>query len=196
MHSRRFACLLIGLWLGGGFLMAWIAADNPSVPSRMMSSADPAASLRVRALGPVEVTALLRHEAAEITRDEQDVWGFVEIGLGAFLFCFLLFGTQEGKLSLAIALLMLIGAAVQRLFLTPPIHTLGRLTDFMSTDAAAGYKARTMVLQGAYVGVEIAKWVMGACLAATLIGGRRPHSRNSWQQINVVNKPNHRHVNR
>lgn len=175
--------------------MAWIAVDNPLLPSRIMSSADPAASLRVRALGSVETTALLRHEAAEITRDQEDVWGFAEIGLGAFLFCFLLFGTQEGKLSLVLALLMLIGAVVQRFFLSPPLNALGRLTDFMSANAAAGYKARMVVLQGAYSGMEVSKWVLGACLAATMIGGRRASSKNSWQQINVVNKPNHRHVN-
>lgn len=196
MHSRRFACLLIGLWLGGAFLMAWVAIDDQNLSSRVTSFADPAAMLRIRALGPTETTALLHHEAAELARDEQQTWCYIQIVLGVFLFSFILFGTGEGKLSLALSLLMLIAAIAQAFFLTPQIAALGRLTDFMNAETAAGYHARMVVLQGGYTGVEIAKWIVGATLAAVLIGRRRAYSGNSWQQFNVVDKANHRHVDR
>jgi hypothetical protein len=196
MHSRRFACLLIGLWLGGGFLMAWIAIDNRTLSSRVTSFADPAAMLRIRALGPSQTTALLRHEAAELTRGQLETWELAQIALGGFLFSFLLFGTGEGKLSLGLALCMLLCVLVQRFLLSPQTESLGRLTDFMSVEAAAGYRARLLVMQGAYTGVELTKWIMGGALSLILISRRRAHSGNSWQQFNVVDKANHRHVDR
>lgn len=197
MHSRRFACLLIGLWLGGAFLMAWIAVENRSLSARVATPADPAAMLRIRVLGTAETTALLRHEAAEQTRNQLEIWEYAQLALGTFLFSFLLFGTGEGKVSLALALAMLIGVVVQRFALTPQLDSLGRLTDFVTTEPSGAFRARLVVLEGAYTGIELTKWILGAALAAVLVGRRRrTHLGDSWQQFNVVDKADHRHVDR
>jgi len=176
--------------------MAWTAADNSRLAGKVASFDDPAGMLRVHALGTPEASALLRHEASEITRGEREIWEYAQLALGAFLFSFLLFGTPEGKVSLALALLMVVGTAAQTFGLGPQLDSLGRLTDFMSSDAASGYHARLLVMQGAYFGVEIGKWTLGAILAAILIGRRGTRSGDTWQQFNVINKANHRHVDR
>jgi len=176
--------------------MAWVATSNTTLANRVASVDDPAAFLRIRALGSTETTALLHHQAAELTRGQLEMWEIAQLVLGCFLFSFLLFGTAEGKVPLALALLLLIAVAVQRFALTPQLESLGRLTDFMNSSAAAGYRARLVVMQGAYAGVELAKWVSGIALGIILIARRNVRSGDSWQQFNVIDKANHRHVDR
>src|ERR1035438_7375562 len=35
MHSRRLACLLLGLWFGGGAFMQWISTENYRAVDRL-----------------------------------------------------------------------------------------------------------------------------------------------------------------
>ena len=62
MHPRRLACFILGLWLGGGLLVAWAAADSFRAVDRLLAAPSPEASLRLRALGPSATRALFRYE--------------------------------------------------------------------------------------------------------------------------------------
>lgn len=198
MHSRRFACLLLGMWLAGGFLMTWIVSRNARSVDRMLRQAAPEATLRIKVLGPKQTGLLLRYEAAELNRHSMEIWELGQIALGGFFFFFLLFATDETKISLGLALIMLAAVLVQRFAISPEILSLGRLTDFMPENEAAGYHARLIVMQGAYLGVEIGKAGVGLALAALLVG-RRPRRAPSGyirNQFNVVDKTDHGHIDR
>jgi hypothetical protein len=196
MHSRRFACLLLGMWLAGGLVVTWLVGENSHAVDRLLASGDPTATVRIKMLGPAETTVLLRYEAAELTRHEMGLWQGAQIGLGFFFLCFLLFGTGEGKFSLALSAAMILCVLVQRLFIWPEVVSIGRLTDFLPSGGSAGYHAKLLVMESAFFGVEIAKWVLLIVLAAILIGRGRGRGRSSrtWDKFNMVNKTNDRHV--
>jgi hypothetical protein len=197
MHSRRFACLVLGMWLAGGLLFTWLVNENAYTVDRLLVQADPAATLRIKVLGASETGLLLRYEASELTRHEMQLWQLAQIALGGFFLLFLLFGTSEGKFSLMLALVLLICVLVQTLLIAPEIASLGKVTDFLPPTAGSGYRSRLLVMQSAYFAVEIGKWVVMVVLGAILVGrGRGSRSEKSWDKFNVVNKANHGHVDR
>jgi hypothetical protein len=137
MHSRRLASLLLGLWLGGALLAAWVAAMNRRSPERLMAGAAPAARLEFKSLGPNAARAL-DHYAAEQNRALAKNWGRAQLITGAALFLFLLFGTPEKKGRLTLALAMLVFTAVQRLLLAPQMDALGQLMDYAPAGIDSG----------------------------------------------------------
>jgi len=199
MHSRRFACLLLGLWLGGAFLTAWVAGQNFRTGDRLLTTADPEAMLRLKAVGDAgEARALVHHAVSEENRDLFETWEYVQLFLGLFFFAFLLLGTGEGKIPLALALLMLLIVAAQRFALTPNLTAAGRTLDFARNGGAHGDQARFNVLHGVYIGLELGKWAAAGLLASILIfqRSRRSGSGYARKQINLVDKSNHGHIDR
>ncbi len=193
MHSRRIACFLLGLWLGGELLLAWIAAASLRSADGLIAEPSPAAALHIKESGPAGAR-LLRYHAAELARDVESQWGLAEIGLTAFLLLFLLFGTHEGKFTLLIALTILGIVLAERLALAPEIASLGRMVDFAGPKAYAAERIRLGVLEKSYWGVELLKWAAGAVLGFRLML-RRGRSRDSWKQVDMVDKADHGHVN-
>ena len=196
MHSRRFACLLLGMWLAGGLVVTWLVNENSHAVDRLLATADPAATVRIKVLGPAETTTLLRYEAADLSRHEMGLWQAAQLLLGFFFLFFLLFGTGEGKSSLALAAILILLVLAQRFLIWPEVVSLGKLTDFLEPGPGSDYRTRLLVMESSFFGVEIAKWVVIVVLAAILIGrgrGRRG-SHRSGDKFNVVNKTNDRHV--
>lgn len=196
MHVLRFACLLLGMWLAGGFFMSWVAAENLRSADLLVSSADPAAMVRLDALGPGEGRALARHQVAEQNRDLFETWEFVQLFLGIFFFLVLLLGTAERKVPLGLAVFMLLLVFPQRFWLTPAMDSLGRSMDFAPAGGSPGDRAHFQMLHSTYLGMELLKWAAGMLLAAMLIlrRSRRSGSRHARQQLNLVNKPDHGHI--
>jgi hypothetical protein len=198
MHSRRFACLLLGMWLAGGVLVTWLVNENSRAADRLLLGSDPAATLRIKVLGPTETQMLLRYEAAELTRRELNLWQGAQIAFGVFFLFFLLFGTAESKFSLALALVLVLSVAIQRFAIWPEVVSFGRLTDFVPAGSGSGYRNRLLVMESAFFTVEIGKWVVMVVLGATLIsrGRRRGRSNGSWNQFNVIDKTDNSHIDR
>jgi len=196
MRSYRIACLVLGMWLAGGFFMAWMATENFLAADRILNQGNPAAIARLNAIGLAEGQALLRYQVSEQNRFYFESWEIIQIFLGGFFFSFLLLATREGKATLGLALFMLMLLAAQRFVLTPEITALGRTMDFMPPAQVAGEHAKFLVLHTAYVAVELAKWGLGLLLAVVLImqGDRR--SRHVRQEVNPIDKANYRHINR
>lgn len=184
------------MWLAGGLFMAWVATENLGSVDRLLADPAPAATLRIHQLGREEARNLLRYEAAEQNRYYFEQWEIVQIVVGCAFFFFLLFGTTEGKFSLALALALVAIVTVQRFLLTPELQAVGKLLDFANPAAVAGERAKFRVIHTAYASLECGKWGIQLWLAAVLIGRGRPRSRNARQQIDLVNKTDYRHVDR
>jgi hypothetical protein len=85
----------------------------------------------------------------------------------------------------------------QRFLMTPDIVGIGRSIDFVPADARGSAGKKFEVLHTAYVGAELAKWLLGLGLATILIAGRRKGSREDVrEQLDLINKANYRHIDR
>ena len=200
MRSRRFACMLLGLWLGGGFFMSWIAAGNFRSVDRLLAKPDPVAAMQFRLLnstGGIKANArmLLRYQVSEQNRAYFEQWEIVQIILGLCFFFFLLFGTRENKFLVAVTLVPLVITAIQRFGLTPEITGLGRVLDFVPAAMDTPDRSRFWVLHNAYVVSEVCKWAVEIGLGVWLVmtGRRRSDVRN---ELDMIDKANYRHINR
>src|SRR5215831_11979680 len=125
MHYRRIVCLILGLWLGGGVIMAWFGARSFITPQQVINESNPGFALQTKPLGPATTRAVLKHQVAQMNRWLFQSWENLQLAIGVFLFCYLLFGTMEGKFTLGLALVMLALVAVQRIGISPTMGGLG-----------------------------------------------------------------------
>ena len=196
MHARRLACFILGMWLAAGIAIAWLEREDFQTIQDVLSQPDPAVAERVKVLGAHETYLLMGHVAAEQRQRTIRSWEDLQLVLGLGFFFFLLFGTREGKLSLAIALLLVGLVMLERLLLTPEALSLARIAGFAHNRAASAEEVRRTVLSSTHAGFEFAKWILEAALAAVLVVRRGGRSGDSGDQLDVVDKPDHGHVNR
>jgi hypothetical protein len=184
------------MWLAGGLVLEFVAAGNFRAVDRTIHDPQPSAAIRILKLGAADSRMLLRYQAAEQNRAAVEAWENVQL-LGSLLFFFyMLFATTEDKFALGVALLLVVVVALQRFLLTPELNGLGRLLDFVPDSAPSPYRGRFGNLEATYLGVEIGKSVAQLGLAAMVMSGARRRSRHSGRKLNVIDKPDDRHVNR
>jgi hypothetical protein len=193
MHYRRIVCFLLGVWLGGGILMAWYGARGFATVGTIINQANPAFVAQTKPLG-AEVTRLtVRYVLAEQNRWLFRSWENMQVMLGIILFCYLLFGTLEGKVSLGVMVTMILLTMLQRLLISPEMGVTASIMEYAPGDLAAQEHARFWLLHNAYLVVEALKLGFGVILGISVMSGRR--SVDTLNQFNLVDKANHRHVN-
>ena len=198
MHARRFACFVLGLWLGGSLFLWWSSSADRRAADNLVERANPAARVQLKSMGS-SARLLLDYGAAERSRSWRRTWEIGQILCGGLFFLLMLFGSRESHFLLGGILLMVLLVFAERLLLTPELTAEGRLLDFGAVDAAvAAYRAKLRVLETAYGGVEAAKFGLGLALTASLVFSRRRGGRSSdfRRQLNMVDKANYRRVNR
>jgi hypothetical protein len=195
MHSRRIACLLLGLWMGAGLWMLWVAEDNAASVQTLLRRPSAAAEAYLKTLGRTPVGPLAQYLAAEQNRSLFETWGVVQIALSGVFFFFLLFGTRLGKVPLALALLLFLIALGERLAISPGMELVGRATDF-AADPSHRLRLARDVLSYGYATAEIAKWLLAVAVACFLIWQRTSRSLDSGQEVDMVDKANYRHIDR
>ena len=176
--------------------MVWVAGESFSSVDRLLARPHPVATAEFKELGRADARLLLRYQVSEQNRRYFENWEVAQIIMGGLFFFFVLFATSENKFALSVVLVMIAGVLVQRFVLTPGMISLGRMIDFVPPDAPSGERTQFWVLHSWYWGVEVVKWVLGLVLAARLISRRSRRSGHARQQIDMVDKANHRHVNR
>jgi hypothetical protein len=192
MHYRRIVCLILGIWLGGGLIMAWFGARSFSTPDRLVNQPNPAFALQAKPLGTA-TRAVLKHEVVEMNRWLFQSWENLQIVIGIFFFCYVLFGTMEGKFTLLLALTMLILTAVQRIGMSPALSSLGASLDYLPQESIASERAKFWLLHSAYIGVELTKLGLGVIVIAIVLS--RSRAMDPMNQFNMVDSTKHRHVN-
>ena len=196
MHTRRLACFILGIWLAAGISVAWLEREDYQTIQDVLSQPDPAVAQKLKALGAHEAYLLMGQLAAQRQERAVETWEDVQLVLGLVFFFFLLLGSSEGKLPLALALVLVAMAVLERFELTPEVLSLARTAGLGGGGASSGEQMRRTMLNSAHLGFEIAKWIVQAALAAVLV---LPHSRRSGDagdQIHAIDKANYRHVNR
>jgi hypothetical protein len=185
------------MWLAGSLLAVIDYEGAKRTADDLVASHSGAATLRLKSLPPVDAGEVLRYGVMEDARARIDTWAWCEVVLGAVFFLFLLFGTGEGMAPLVIALFMLSIAVGQAFLLNPAIISIGRQLDFVIPGVERGDRGKLAVLEMCMAGLEALKWAVGLFLAFLLIRHKRsPESGGAWDQVNVINKADHSHINR
>jgi hypothetical protein len=193
MHYRRIVCFLLGIWLGGGILMAWFGARSFGTVGSIMAQSDPAFVSLSKPLGPGATRMVLHYAVVEQNRWLFKSWENFQITLAVLFFCYLLFGTLEGKASLALMLAMLALTLIQRMWISPELGLTARTMDYVASDLAAQERARFWLLHNAYLVVETLKLGLGTLLGVIVMS--RSRSVDPLNEFNMIDKANHRHVN-
>jgi hypothetical protein len=191
MLGRRFACFVLGIWLGCELLLGWVAMANAQSANRTLQAIHAPPATLALGLGPT-----LRYQAAEQTRGLLEDWGWAQIALGGFLLLFLLLATDERQRSLALALFMLALSAGQRLLLTPEMAAWGRALDYAPAGAQIVERTSLLTIENIYLGMEALKWAAGLLLAGRLTLRTHGRSGRVRRQVDMVDEPNHGYIDR
>jgi hypothetical protein len=196
MHFRRLACFLLGLWLGGAIFRFILTQLEPREAADTIVNWSPSAAAQFRGIPPAQQSALLRYGAAERMRWFAENWDTTQLLFASAFLLYILFATREGKLVVALAGFMLLLSVTQKVFVTPEVIALGRLADFVPSGVVSPERTKLELMKSAYGGLEILKWLAGLFIAGRFVFGRSKRSALGRQEIDMVDKANHRHINR
>jgi hypothetical protein len=195
VHTRRIAAFFLGAWLAGSLLMMFLSVQDSRSATAVISTSLPQARKMIDALGAEQAGLLLRHAAAEESRSVVFVWERIEILLALVLGGCLFLGTQKRVFPILLCSAMLVLALFQHFGLASELAYRGRETDFPPGNASVGPIERLRALQAIYYGAELMKLIAGGVLASYLFVFRSSR-RSSRKEVNAVDNPDHRHVNR
>jgi hypothetical protein len=187
--------MLLGFWLAGSIVMTFIAADSANSAGRLLRDHGPAASLHIQSMGREEARIMLAYPVRQQVRWWLEGWENLELALGAFFFLFLLFGTREGKLALSVTLGIYAIVLFERFFTLPQMLYLGGQMDFVAENVVTPDRNELIAVQNAFTGVEIVKALVILGLSVYMIARTR-RSSHSWDNVDMVDKSDHRHVDR
>jgi hypothetical protein len=191
MHTRRFAAFLLGTWLGCSVLVLWFQFYNLRFASGLLATPSDSAMEITQKLPDTELRLMLHYYAAEQNRRYVYLWERAEMVLALALGASLFLGTQKRIFPLILCALMLLVVVFQHTGVTPELAYRGRLADFPPGNNTTGTVLRVYALEQIYAWVEGVKLVVGVVLASYLFVFR---ARRSRKQLNLVDNPDHSHV--
>lgn len=198
MHSRRFLAFFVGLWLAGLLVVSYVTAFSSRTVNFVMENPPHEASRWVDILGKDRTRTLLQHYDAEVNRSLLEAWGYADLVLCVFILITAVM-IKSGKPAMIAAALLLVLCLASVFLLTPQVVAVGRLLDFRSHFPVPPERAQFASLNGMLLGVSFVRVLTAAILAAVLMHrSQKPRSRrvSRLDEIDPVNHPNYRHINR
>ena len=194
MHTRRLATFLLGAWFTGSLLMAFLAVHNFDGVERILEAPAPQAQQMVQTLGGYwQARSLLRYQVSELNRYYFAHWEWAQVLLGLTLAVTLLFATRGNWLAIGVCVFMLLLVLFQHFFILPDMLWIGRALDFAPDSPWRGHFVRLHVI---YSAVEVVKLLLAFGLTTYLFAVRPKPHRRSLDEIDPIDKANHRHVDR
>jgi len=173
--------------------MALVVVQNLHSSGLVTNSPVEPVTRMIKTLGQDQMTLLLRHQAAQQTRNLYYVWEQVQIALGLLLGACLYFATQKRMFSLVLCCVMLSLVMFQFWAITPELGYRGREMDFPISGADPSGMVRVLLLYQVLVVTEGLKLIVGGVLASYLFVLRTSRKR---RQIDLVDDPDHSHIDR
>jgi hypothetical protein len=165
---RAAMSLLLGAWLVGTILVAFVAAENFWIIDRLLAtSVHPVFHESVSTLPAGGARALMRYLASEQNRFFFMWWGWAEVVLGVALVA-MAARTGSGRLLLGFGLMLAL-AAVSQFYLMPRIADVGRALDFVPREPPPPNLRTFGLLHAAYSVIDIVKLVAGGWMAWILL---------------------------
>lgn len=206
MHTRRLVAFLLGVWLGGMLLVAYITNSNISTTRNMLENPAEGPRRMIELSGRERVLTLLNHNTSEINRSIVEFWEWVQIAVGVGIVCTLPFAMRLKWAYLIAAVLMFLTVIAQRIFLTPEMIGVGRIIDMAggtvwTQDELWKERQSLHMLQQLYWAGEVGKVMIGIGLTAALLIFRKKDSYKSRSstrsgKVDAVDDPNYSHVDR
>lgn len=166
MFSRRLATFLLGIWLGGCFLIDLLALQDQRTVNRILSNPSAEAKARLAKSPDGSAEALLRHLANEQTRSNFSDWEPAQLVLCLIAAALLTLTEQRKPLAIGLCLLMGMLTAIQHYVIAPDLHFLGRQADFLAEATAFDVRTQLWTRTQSYGFVEAFKLVVGGALAS------------------------------
>jgi hypothetical protein len=176
--------------------MALVVLQNLHASGLVMNSPLEPVARMIKTLGQDQMTLLLRHQAAQQTRSLYYAWEQAQIALGLALGFFLYFATQKRMLPVVLCGIMLSLVMFQFWAITPELGYRGREMDFPAGGDVSGGMVRVLLLYQVLVVTEGLKLIVGGVLASYLFVLRTSRKRSSRRQIDMVDDPDHSHIDR
>ncbi len=164
MNTRRILCTLLGVWMGVSLFAAALAAFSFRLVNQMIVNPPAEFAPYIKAVGLDKLRLLARYQASEFNRAMFEGWGLAQILIGLLVFGIILFGTKEGKLVLAISLVMLALVTGMHLLVTPSIVGYGRSLDFVAPDKDLQARKELQAIHNMYSALEGMKLLGGVVL--------------------------------
>lgn len=171
------ATFLLGVWLGCSVFMGFVVLENLHSASLVIAAPVEPVSRILSTLGQDPVEQLLRHHAAQQTRNLLYLWGRAQLALGLALGICLYFATQKRTLSLVLCAIMLAVVMLQVFAVTPELSFRGREADFAQDQAASVGTVRLLILYQMLLISEGVKLVVGGILTSYLLTFRTSRRR-------------------
>ena len=187
---------LLGAWLGCSVFMALVVLQNLHASGLVMNSPVEPVTRMIKTLGQDQMTLLLRHQAAQQTRNLYYVWEQAQIVLGLAMGVCLYFATQKRMFSLVLCGIMLSLVMFQFWAVTPELGYRGREMDFPTGGDVSSGMVRVLLLYQVLVATEGLKLIIGGVLASYLFVLRTSRKRSGRRQMDLVDDTDHSHIDR
>ena len=198
MHTRRLLTAVLGAWLAGTALVAYVATDNFAHAAQVLQSKDPKVRRMVQLLGEKDARQLLRHEASEMNRTYFSRWQETQLLLCVVIIG-MLFQARAKAPSFAMAGVMLLATMGNYFAVTPNVIGLGSLMDFSGPEEFPIERARFAAMHSAYGGIELVKIGLAAALLVAYsrrTGKRRASSKTLIDEIDEIEDADDRSASR
>ena len=176
MHTRRVGAFLVGAWLLGSLLMAFVAATSLAGIDRFLNSPPPQISKELEEVGSDVMRQILKHGAAERIRHATEAWEVIQLGIGAALLASSFLTAHRSRVVLACSLVMFVITAFMYFSLTPTMNALARSLDFQPVTASLPDSENLTRYLVWYRVLEIFKILFGLVAASRLL-----FDRYEWQ---------------
>ena len=176
--------------------MALVVVQNLHSSGLVMNSPVEPVVRMMRTLGQDQMTLLLHHQAAQQTRSLYYVWEQVQVALGLALGICLYFATQKRMFSLVLCGIMLSLVMFQFWAITPELGYRSREMDFPISGDTSSSMVRVLLLYQVLVVTEGLKLIIGGVLASYLFVLRTSRKRSGRREMDLVDDPDHSHIDR
>ena len=176
MHTRRVGAFLIGAWLLGTLLMAFIPSQGLLSVDRFFSNPPSQISKELDDVGPEVMRQILRFQATQHNRHILETWEIVQLGLGGALLATSLLTAHRSRIVSFCSIVMFLMVLVMYFYLTPILNALGRSVDFLPAGAAAQERDSFDFYSVWYRVLDILKALLGIVVTARLL-----FDRYDWQ---------------
>ncbi len=198
MTTRHLALLILGAWLGTILMMAWIATDNFASVDRALQASSKTVQTELDQVGEDRARALLRYHASQQNRGYFHRFGFAQLAMGVALAVTLLFATNGNFMVMALCGGMLLVQVAQQFAIVPHMIAIGGALDFIDPAEMTAERGVFQTYHRVFGSLEVLKLLLGLGLAVRLTLGRGRSSRRGGarEDLDLVDNPDHRAVDR
>ncbi|HYI94314.1 MAG TPA: hypothetical protein VEX68_12270 [Bryobacteraceae bacterium] len=176
MHTRRLGAFLIGAWLLGSLLMAFVPSQALLNVDRFFSNPPSQLAKELDDMGTEVMRQILRFQAVQHNRHILETWEIVQLGLGGALLATSFLTAHRSRIVLSCSIAMFLMALTMYFYLTPVLNALGRSVDFIPAGAAMQERESFYQYTVWYRVLDILKALLGMIVTARLL-----FDRYDWQ---------------